>query len=981
MVALKGNVHGLAKPEFDLGRADNSRLIQGIYLEFHPSAAQQQDLDNFLAALGNPSSPNYHKYLTPVQFGRRFGMSQNDITKITTWLASEGFTNFSVSNSRNHLSFDGTVAQVESAFKVEMHNYLVNGEIHLANAGEPLVPGALGGSVLYIGHLHDFAPKPRIKVRPNLTSYVTGNHFLTPADFATIYNLQPLYTAGTDGTGQKIAIVGQSTVSTTDLNNFRNAAGLPASTVTMTLAGGTAARCSGDEGESDLDLEWSGGVAKGATIIFVYAGLGTGDTCGSSARVNSVWDALHTAIDNNVAPFISTSYGYCEVGLGASFAGFGGTLEQWAEEAQTHGQTIVSAAGDEGAADCEPSGSKSATTGLAVDAPASLPEVTGAGGSEFTGDSTTSTPPGADPPYWAAAGTTTDTVSSALEYIPEMAWNDTTADIAAGGGLSASGGGASIYFPKPSWQSGVTPNDSKRDVPDIALSTSANHDGYLVCSEDGANGTIVQTCTSGFRDGAGGNFDPVGGTSAAAPTFSAILSIVNQYLGNIPPTGIAPLNPMLYSLAANTTSGAFHDITSGNNMVPCTAGTTNCPSGTTEIGFSAGVGYDQVTGLGSVNAQKFAEAWAATRSATTTAIAPSTTTSYVGSSVSFTATVTPFATAGVVSFFNNGSTNALGQATLSGGTATLTTTALPAGTNSVTANFNGNTTSGNSSSATPAVVTVTIPFTLSSNTSTVTIVAGHAGSASILVTPLNGFALPLTFSCAGPTGVVCTFTPNNTNQTSVAVSISTLPSMAPSSGPVVITATAGGSNAATNSTQITLTVTKTDQSFTLKSTTTSYQVTQGQSATATVNLTGANGFSTPVTYSCTDTASESTCTGPAGPVSSSTPASFLIKTTAPTAQLRRPMDRSRNVFFASLFPALLGIVFTVGSVRRGKLRLLGLTLLLAFLMMWIASCGGSSGSGNTNPGTPTGTYTITVSATTGGANPVTGQTTFTLNVQ
>jgi subtilase family serine protease len=224
-----------------------------------------------------------------------------------------------------------------------------------------------------VGHLHNFAPRPRAKAVPHLTSFVSGNHFLTPGDFAAIYGLNSLG----DGAGQRIAVVGQSTVSTTDLNNFRSNAGLPPSTVTMTLQGGTATKCSGDEGESDLDIEWAGGIAKNATIIFVYAGLNSGDACGQ-ARGNSVWDALHFAVQQNVAPFVSTSYGNCESGNPQAFAQ---EVQGWAKQAISQGQTIVSASGDAGAADCESGTSSSSTTGLAVDMPASIPEVTGVGGS------------------------------------------------------------------------------------------------------------------------------------------------------------------------------------------------------------------------------------------------------------------------------------------------------------------------------------------------------------------------------------------------------------------------------------------------------------------------------------------------------------------------------------------------------------------------------------------------------------------------
>jgi subtilase family serine protease len=627
-VALKGNVHGLARAQFDLGRADSSRLMQGISLAFRPSTEQQKDLNQFIAELGDGNSPNYHKYLTPAQFGERFGLSLSDIAKVSTWLHVQGFRNIRVANGRNQISFDGTVGQIESVFAVEMHNYGVNGAVHLANAGEPSIPAALSGTVLGVGSLNDFAPKPRAKVQSHLTSYVTGNHFLTPADFATIYDLNALYAAGADGTGQTIAIVGQTDIDMTDVNNFRTNSSLPGpANVTKTLVPSTSASttCGGDEGESDLDIEWSGGIAKNAQIVFVYAGLNSGDTC--DKRNNNVWNALQYAVDNNVAPFISTSYGYCESGLGRAFAL---QVQQWAQQGITQGQTIVAASGDEGAADCESSTATTATKGLAVDVPASIPEVTGAGGNEFTGDNTscaTSPCPGnlapADPPYWTASNTGSDAVSSALQHIPEKAWNDNTQSLAdtSSPGFSASGGGASIFFSKPAWQIGTgVPADAKRDVPDISINASNFHDSYLVCSHDG----VATPCASGFRDSAGGSFFAVGGTSASAPTFTALLALINQFVGNTPPKGLAPINPTLYQLSP------FYDVTQGDNMVPCTNGTTSCTAGS--MGFKAGPGYDQVTGLGSPDGYGLAQAWAASEVAQSFSL----TSSSAGATVSLT---------------------------------------------------------------------------------------------------------------------------------------------------------------------------------------------------------------------------------------------------------------------------------------------------------------------------------------------------------
>ena len=987
VVTLKGNVHGLAKPEFDLGRADGSRMLYSVTISFRPSPAQQKDLDLFLAQLQDPTSSNYHKFLTPAQYGSRFGLSQNDINKIVAWLQAQGFHNISVANGHNEISFDGTIAHVEVVFHTEMHNYVVNGEMHLANATEPSVPAALAGAaVIGFRHLQDFAPKPRVQVRPNFTSYLSGNHFLTPADFATIYNVDGLYNASTPitGTGQKIAIVGQSTVNPTDLSNFRSAAGLPAKATTLTLIEGTATRCSGDEGESDLDLEWSGGVAKDASIIFLYAGLRAGDSC--TNRFDNVWDALGYAVTNNVAPFISTSYGFCEAGLGSAFAGVNGTLETWAKQGQTQGQTIVAASGDSGAADCD-GAVASATKGLAVDSPAAIPEVTGAGGNEFTGDTPTCSssnpcPPGGDPPYWSAAGTTTDTLSSALEYIPEEGWNDTAAD----GRLAGSGGGASIYFAKPTWQIGTgVPADSKRDVPDISLSASANHDGYLFCSEDGPNNTIVSTCTVGFRTGSGpsSTLTVVGGTSAVAPTFSAIMALVNQYVGNSGATGLAPINPTLYTLAGSHPA-AFHDVATGNNIVPCTNGTPNCSTGT--MGFSAGVGYDQVTGLGSVDAFALAQAWPTNKSATTTTLVAAPTTANPGGSVTLTATVSPSTATGTVTFFAG--TTSLGTGTLTSGVATLNTTTLTPGANSLTATYGGDS-SNASSTSTPATTVTVTDFSVAVNPTSSTVVAGHTTSSiQVTVGAINGFTGSVALSCgsSAPAGVfACNFNPTTVNPTTGNPALATLTvttlANAPSSISVPVTGTSGGvAHAAT----LTLTVSGTDQSFTIAPQNTNYQVAQGQSVTAILNLTAANGFDvtkTPITYTCTDPASESLCSGPSGPTTTTTP-SFTISTTAPTGKLERPFGRSTQIFYAALLPGLLGIMFTAGSRKRSLrgMRLLGLIMVLGFSTLWLGSCGGSNSSSNKNPGTPPGAYSVTVNATTGGTNPVTATTTINLQV-
>jgi subtilase family serine protease len=539
-------------------------------------------------------------------------MTSADLAKVMSWLQSQGLTVDGTSRNRNEINFSGSVGQIEYALKTELHNYVTNGEQHFANATDLAFPAAFSSQVLGVRGLDDFHPKPRIHPAPRFTSNLTGNHFLIPGDFATIYNLP----SNLDGSGVTIAVVGQTLVNHTSLANFRTAAGLPtassANFITTNVPGtGTIQTCSGDEGEADLDLEWSEGVAKNATINYVQAGIGTGADC--AHRTKNVFDALQFAISNNIGRVISISYGNCEANLPP---GFPLTMQQWAQEANAQGQTISGPAGDAGAADCESASATTARHGLAVDVPASIPEVTGVGGTGFTGDASAcpsgTCPAGgspADNPYWAASSTL-NSGPSALQYIPENTWNDS----AITSSLDAGGGGASSIFGKPSWQTGTgVPADGKRDVPDVSLNASNVHDSYLVCSQDvfdTASPPIVLTsCANGFRASDNQTLTGIGGTSAGAPTFAGIVALLNQATGS---NGLGNVNPMLYSLFANNASThVFHDITSGTNKVPCTSGTKNCPAGTTSIGFSAGAGYDQVTGLGSLDVTKLVNAWLA----------------------------------------------------------------------------------------------------------------------------------------------------------------------------------------------------------------------------------------------------------------------------------------------------------------------------------------------------------------------------------
>jgi subtilase family serine protease len=596
---LRGSAHPMAKPEFDRGPVDGSMQLHGVSIIFKASTAQQQALDTLLAQQQDRTSPNYHKWLRPQQFADRFGMAQADIAKVSTWLESKGFTVDRVTHSRTRISFTGTAAQIAASFHSEIHQYEVNGEKHFANASALSVPAALANAVLGFSGLNDFHPKPHLRrppASPEYTSSISGNHYLAPEDFATIYDIKTLYGTGIDGTGQTIAIVGDSSVTISNIATFRSLSGLSVNNPTEVLVpgSGTPIIPSNDEQvEAYLDLEWSGAVAKNASIIYVYVG--------NNANF-SVWDALQYAVDSVHAQVISTSFGFCESGLGSSFAA---QLQALAQQANAQGQTITAASGDTGAADCD--SNDPAVDGLAVDLPAAVPEVTGVGGTEFMGDaSSTSTTA-----YWTGSNDADN--GSAIKYIPEEVWNDTVLEEQ----LAAGGGGVSIYFDTPSWQTGSSVLNTGRNVPDISLNASNSHDSYLLCTGTNTQDGLA-SCTNGFRDSSQ-NLDPVGGTSAGAPTFAGIVALLDQA---VDATGVGNVNGELYPLAVSAPS-AFNDVTSGNNNVPCTPGTPasgpvalRCPS-SGSMGFSAGAGYDRATGLGSIDVNNLVTQWQALSTAAT----------------------------------------------------------------------------------------------------------------------------------------------------------------------------------------------------------------------------------------------------------------------------------------------------------------------------------------------------------------------------
>lgn len=651
----------------DLGPLDPATPITGITLYFQPSPAQKAALDALVQAQQTPGSPLYHAWLTPAEYAARFGLSNADLAKVESWLNSQGFNIDRVANSHTSITVSGTAALVESAFGTQLHRYQLDGETHFANATDLQIPAALSGILQSVRNLSDFRPRPQIlrsSIRPEFTAKGTGQHFLTPKDVATIYDIDAAYNSGYNGSGVTIAVVGQSEISKSDIEAFQTAAGLTVKDPDQILvpSSGTATAVQGDEAESDLDIEYSGGIAPGATIDFVYTG---------NAKNYNVYDSLQYAIDNKLGSVISMSYGTCETELDASsFASLDAILEQGASQ----GQSILAASGDTGSTACfDPGGSSGLTTAqqeaLAVNYPASSAYATGVGGTEFPSADVSSS----NSTYWQSSSGS-DVISSALSYIPEQVWNDDSAAIGqqygAAYALSAGGGGTSAFTKRPSWQTGVPgiPSGTYRLVPDVSLDASADNAGYLYCTSDQSSWNSGQkaSCNSGFRDASSQDLTIGGGTSFATPIFAGLLAIVNQKQSS---TGLGLVNPTLYSLASNATTyaSAFHDITSGTNA--CTAGATYCSSAGAS-GYAATTGYDEASGLGSVDFYNLLTAWSGTSGGSggsggttkTFTLAAGNISVAQGSSGTSTATVTSQnAYAGTVSFALTSSATSLEQ--------------------------------------------------------------------------------------------------------------------------------------------------------------------------------------------------------------------------------------------------------------------------------------------------------------------------------
>ena len=735
---LPDNVHPLARAEFDRGEAPPDLPLNRILLVLKRSDQQETALRRLMENQQYKKSPSYHQWLTPEELGARFGPADSDIAAVTNWLQASGFQVSQVSKGRIVIEFSGTAGLVKQAFGTAIHRFVVNGEQHWANVSNPSIPTALAAVVAGVDSLHNFPKKAQnsfagtfsrdkktgqvTAVNPQFTfaaqCFPTGQNCdaVGPYDFATIYDLLPLWSAGTDGTGQTIAIVGRTNINPQDTTDFWNLFGLtvPPNKLNIILNGPDPG-INGDEGEADIDTQWSGAVAPGATIDFV--------TSASTETTDGVDLSALYIVDGNLAPVMSESYGLCEA-ASAGLAAFYGAV--W-EEAAVQGISAMVSAGDNGSAGCDfPSFFNAAQFGLNVNGLASTPFNVAVGGTDFNQYKKWST-------YWNSSNDLHH--ASAKSYIPETTWNDSCTNnffvVFGGFGTTAEAvcnnaniindgfvdtvggsGGQSLTWPKPPWQTGA-PNDNTRDLPDVSLLASDGFMGsfYIVCQTDTS---LSGTCdlNSPFLDFAG-----YGGTSVASPAFAGIMALVNQKWG---PQG----NPnfVLYKLPAKQ-ANAFHDVPSGSTIaMPCFTGTTDCVTHTQGnqfgalSGFSTTTGYDLATGLGSVDAAQMVNNWnkvTFTPSTTTLTLNSNNPVNVVhGTAVPVVVSVTPTSPTtptGNVSLLVSPAPPGkpgVDYFPLTSGRASWSTNLLPGGTYSVIAHYEGDTTYGGSYSSSSASVTV-----------------------------------------------------------------------------------------------------------------------------------------------------------------------------------------------------------------------------------------------------------------------------------
>jgi subtilase family serine protease len=1047
LTKLSGNVPMLARAQYDQGEASPSTQMTHIRLVLSRSAAQQAALDTYLAELQQKSSPNYHKWLTPEQFGKLYGPADSDVAVIVSWLESHGLKLEQISSGRTNIAFSGTVSQVEEAFHTKIHSFQTGDRQFYSNVSDPSIPAALAPVVKGVAQLDTIRPRPHhisspagmidrdtkrlVPVnaakargpRPNLTvgsGTSSDPYFLyiVPGDAATIYDtpnttFNANYTSGTSytGSGVTIGIGGDATIQASTVEAYRSSFLGNSTAPTITNVDGVTS--TDDTDEAYIDTELSGGLAPGAAIHFYTS--------------TDLTSAIEQALSDNTVDIFSLSFGECELGLTTSE---NEEIAAWWQQAAGQGITVSVSTGDDGSAGCDATTDSNgnnitaAQYGLQVSGFASTPYNIAVGGTDLYGLNSSfstyaSTSQGSSATYYRTA----------LSYIPESTWNDSTqADttISANVPWSAASGDANIVggnggasscstntdtstatgtctsgYTKPTWQRGTTiPSDSVRDLPDVSFMSGNGFDPatWLVCTDDTEEGSTGATVTEDCEEQSDGYFyfAGFGGTSTAAPAFAGMLALVEQKEGS----RLGQAATQLYDLYNGSyASSIFHDVTVGNNSVPCTSGTTDCSENTAgyyyETGYNTGTGFDLATGMGSIDVKELLTHWGTGTdgSTPTITITPSATSITNSTALTVVVAVTGSSSTptGTITLSGGGYTSS--EETLSSGSYTFTVAAgdLSSGTDTLTVGYSGDT---NYASATATTsITVTAPaVSLSPTSLTFASTAVGSSAATQTITLTNSGTAALTVSGVSIAGTnASSFSETNTCS-SVAVSGTctiTVTFTPTASGS--LTASVSIADNATNTPQtVSLTGTGVVESYSLSATAVTIS-SAGSTGTSTVTATATGGYTGTITLTCsvaaisggTDTPSCAGSTITVASGSTTATGTVTLNTTAASSSAKRARIKAAGIFaqgWIGVGCALLACIafFGIPARRRAWRSLLSL-LLFAAAFGALIGCGSSSSSTTTtSTGTTAGSYTVTITGT--DTNSVTKTTTFTVTV-
>ncbi len=508
-VVKEGSMSPLAPLATDLGPVPASFPVDvtvGLDLRDHAG------LDAFLLSASDPASPDFQRWLTQDEFNARFGPTPEQEAAVVAWLSGAGFTVTQTHANRLLVEASGDAAAAQAAFGVEVHRVVLDGQARHAILQEPSFPAEVAAFTTGVMGLDDLA---RLKPLDNLG---TNCCYLSPRDTDAVYDEQR---AVNTGAGQKVVIVGAYDHKDTDLAGFNAQMGLPAVAVTRvcTPGSGSSAGCKFSAQQSieiSMDVEYVHGTAPSAGIVSILS---------RTTATTAFTSAYNQVVLRNDGHSVSTSWGLCEQLMSAATRASDDNIFA---NGNALGQSWFAASGDSGSLDCN------GATG--VDYPASSPYIMASGGTHVT----------------CPAGSFIPSNPVCSGYGSETGW-------------SGSGGGTSVYYAHPAWQTGCGVPAGNRHVPDVSLA-SDSAPGYLVAFN--------------------GGWYAAGGTSIASPQHAGMFAALNAAKGG---SGLGHPGLRLYQLCA---SSGIHDITSGSNG-----------------GFSAVAGYDRVTGVGTVDEANLIANW------------------------------------------------------------------------------------------------------------------------------------------------------------------------------------------------------------------------------------------------------------------------------------------------------------------------------------------------------------------------------------